>query len=45
MPFVLSAATPVVPAVALIGLGLLGAVFALRFLLTTDPLTALNQAR
>ncbi|NKY48667.1 ABC transporter permease [Nocardia vermiculata] len=45
VPFVLSAATTVVPAVALIGLGLLGAVFALRFLLTTDPLTALNQAR
>lgn len=45
MPFVLSATTTVVPALALIGLGLLGAVFALRFLVTTDPLTALNQAR
>ncbi|MGA4789605.1 ABC transporter permease [Nocardia sp. AB354] len=45
VPFVLSAATTVVPALALIGLGLLGAVFALRFLATTDPLTALNQSR
>ncbi|WP_062995918.1 FtsX-like permease family protein [Nocardia mikamii] len=45
VPFVLSAATTVVPALALIGLGLLGAVFALRFLVTTDPLTALNNSR
>ncbi|MBF6330481.1 ABC transporter permease [Nocardia transvalensis] len=45
VPFVLSAATTLVPGVALIGLGLLGAAFALRFLTTTDPLTALNQAR
>ncbi|MBU3061407.1 ABC transporter permease [Nocardia sp. NEAU-G5] len=45
MPFVLSATTTVLPAAALIGLGLLGAAFALRFLATTDPLTALNQAR
>lgn len=45
VPFVLSAATTLVPGAALIGLGLLGAAFALRFLATTDPLTALNQAR
>lgn len=45
MPFVLDASTTVVPAVALIGLGLLGAAFALRFLSTTDPLTALGSAR
>ncbi|MEU6558937.1 ABC transporter permease [Nocardia nova] len=45
VPFVLSAATTVLPALALIGLGLLGAVFALRFLVTADPLTALNQSR
>ncbi|MFC9996184.1 ABC transporter permease [Nocardia sp. NPDC127526] len=45
VPFVLSAATTLVPAAALILLGLLGAAFALRFLATADPLTALNQAR
>ncbi|MCM6775094.1 ABC transporter permease [Nocardia sp. CDC159] len=45
VPFVLSAATTLVPAAALIGLGLVGAAFALRFLATTDPLTALNQSR
>ncbi|MGY2063415.1 ABC transporter permease, partial [Nocardia gipuzkoensis] len=45
VPFVLSAATTLVPAGALIGLGLIGAAFALRFLVTTDPLTALNQSR
>ncbi|MFF0495030.1 FtsX-like permease family protein [Nocardia aobensis] len=45
VPFVLNAATTVVPALALIGLGLLGAVFALRFLVTADPLTALNNSR
>ncbi|WP_227979681.1 ABC transporter permease [Nocardia spumae] len=45
VPFVLTGATTVVPALALIGLGLVGAVFALRFLATTDPLTALNQSR
>ncbi|WP_306365650.1 ABC transporter permease [Nocardia sp. CC227C] len=45
LPFVLSVSTTLVPAVALIVLGLLGAAFALRFLVTTDPLTALNQAR
>ncbi|UGT39096.1 ABC transporter permease [Nocardia yamanashiensis] len=45
VPFVLTASTTLVPAAALILLGLLGAAFALRFLATTDPLTALNQAR
>ncbi|WP_227997089.1 ABC transporter permease [Nocardia australiensis] len=45
LPFVLSLATTLLPALALIVLGLLGAAFALRFLFTTDPLTALNAAR
>ncbi|NNH70246.1 ABC transporter permease [Nocardia uniformis] len=45
LPFVLGPGTTLLPAVALIALGLLGAAFALRFLVTTDPLTALNQAR
>lgn len=45
MPFVLTLSTTLFPAAALILLGLLGAAFALRFLATTDPLTALNQAR
>ncbi|ATL72375.1 ABC transporter permease [Nocardia terpenica] len=45
LPFVLGVGTTLLPAAALIGLGLLGAAFALRFLVTADPLTALNQAR
>ncbi|WP_153410288.1 ABC transporter permease [Nocardia macrotermitis] len=45
VPFVLSAATTLVPGAALIGLGLLGAALALRFLTTADPLTALNRTR
>lgn len=45
LPFVLSLGTTLFPAAALVILGLLGAAFALRFLVTTDPLTALNQAR
>lgn len=45
MPFVLSPATTLVPALALIVLGLLGAAVALRFLFTTDPLTALGATR
>ncbi|WP_225725589.1 MULTISPECIES: ABC transporter permease [unclassified Nocardia] len=45
LPFVLSPATTVLPAAALIVLGLLGAAFALRFLFTTDPLIALGAAR
>lgn len=45
MPFVLDASTTLVPAAALIGLGLFGAAFALRFLATTDPLTALGGSR
>ncbi|WP_280261624.1 ABC transporter permease [Nocardia wallacei] len=45
LPFVLSVGTTLVPAAALVGLGLLGAAFALRFLVTIDPLTALNQSR
>ncbi|ASF11481.1 putative ABC transporter permease protein [Nocardia brasiliensis NBRC 14402] len=45
LPFVLSPATTLLPAAVLIVLGLLGAAFALRFLFTTDPLTALGAAR
>ncbi|MFD4433411.1 ABC transporter permease [Nocardia sp. NPDC058497] len=45
MPFVLSPSTTLVPALALILLGLLGAAVALRFLFTTDPLTALGATR
>ncbi|MFG1797881.1 ABC transporter permease [Nocardia sp. NPDC049149] len=45
LPFVLSPTTTLLPAAALIALGLLGATFALRFLFTTDPLTALGAGR
>ncbi|QZS53354.1 ABC transporter permease [Rhodococcus opacus] len=45
VPFVLDISTTVLPATALVGLGLLGAAFALRFLFTTDPLTALGSTR
>ncbi|MEV5839546.1 ABC transporter permease [Nocardia sp. NPDC052112] len=45
LPFVLSVSTTLLPATALIVLGLLGAAVALRFLFTTDPLTALGAAR
>ncbi|MFE3546054.1 ABC transporter permease [Nocardia sp. NPDC059177] len=45
MPFVLSPSTTLMPAVALIALGLAGAAVALRFLFTTDPLTALGATR
>ncbi|WP_330250504.1 ABC transporter permease [Nocardia sp. NBC_00565] len=45
LPFVLGPSTTLLPAAALITLGLLGAASALRFLFTTDPLTALGAAR
>ncbi|MFF7939832.1 ABC transporter permease [Nocardia gamkensis] len=45
VPFVLSPATTLLPATALVLLGLLGAAFALRFLFTADPLTALGAGR
>ncbi|WP_063052478.1 ABC transporter permease [Nocardia arthritidis] len=45
VPFVSSPATTLLPAAALILLGLLGAAFALRFLFTADPLTALGAGR
>ncbi|MFI6367266.1 ABC transporter permease [Nocardia sp. NPDC050630] len=45
LPFVLDLSTTLFPAAALILLGLLGAAFALRFLFTTDPLTALGATR
>ncbi|MFF0489784.1 ABC transporter permease [Nocardia sp. NPDC004068] len=45
VPFALTAATTLTPAAALIGLGLLGAAGAVRFLAAADPLTALNRNR
>lgn len=45
VPFVLTPSTTVLPAAAMVGLGLLGAGVALRFLFTTDPLTALGSTR
>ncbi|TQC48713.1 ABC transporter permease [Rhodococcus sp. WS4] len=45
VPFVLDISTTLLPATALVGLGLLGAAFALRFVVTTDPLTALGSTR
>ncbi|WP_159843508.1 ABC transporter permease [Nocardia sp. CY41] len=45
VPFVLSPATTLLPSAVLILLGLLGAAFALRFLFTADPLTALGAGR
>ncbi|WP_109527371.1 MULTISPECIES: FtsX-like permease family protein [Nocardia] len=45
LPFVVGPATTVLPAAALIVLGLLGATCALRFLFTADPLTALAATR
>ncbi|WP_336084332.1 ABC transporter permease [Nocardia sp. SSK8] len=45
VPFVLSPSTTLIPALALITLGLAGAAVALRFLFTTDPLTALGAVR
>lgn len=45
VPFVLDLPTLVLPAAALIGLGLAGAALALRRITTVDPLTALGSAR
>lgn len=45
LPFLLSPFTTVLPGVALILVGLLGAGFALRAVLSTDPLTALGSNR
>ncbi|MDN4642817.1 ABC transporter permease [Arthrobacter sp. PsM3] len=42
VPFVVSPVTTILPAVAMVGLGLIGAAFALRSVIKTDPLTALN---
>ncbi|MGH3447530.1 MAG: ABC transporter permease [Nocardioidaceae bacterium] len=45
VPFVVSAATVVVPLVAIVVLGMAGAVTAVRRVTTVDPLTALGAAR
>lgn len=44
MPFTLSAATTVLPFVALVGVGLLGAAAAVARIGSVDPLTALAAA-
>lgn len=43
VPFVVGPLTTLLPAIAMIVLGLLGAAFALRSVVRTDPLTALNS--
>lgn len=45
LPFVLSPLTTLVPGVIMIALGLMGAAFALRSILSADPLTALGGNR
>ncbi len=45
VPFVLSTSTTLIPGVAIVVLGMIGAAAALRFLITTDPLTALGGQR
>ena len=45
LPFILSPLTPVLPGVAMIAFGLLGAAFALRSVTHADPLTALGSTR
>ncbi len=45
VPFVLSLATVLVPALALVVLGLLGAALSIRRITSVDPLTALGSAR
>lgn len=45
MPFVSDASTTLLPAALIVVLGLAGSVVALRFLVTTDPLTALGGQR
>ncbi|MEE6287955.1 ABC transporter permease [Georgenia sp. MJ173] len=45
VPFVLSVATTLLPAVVLIVLGVLGAALAIRRITSVDPLTALGSAR
>ncbi|WP_068277451.1 FtsX-like permease family protein [Aldersonia kunmingensis] len=45
LPFMLSPLTTLLPAVIMIGLGLAGAVFALRSVTSADPLTALGSNR
>jgi len=45
VPFVISLGTTVVPGLAMIGLGMVGAAFALRTVVSSDPLTALGSNR
>ena len=45
LPFLLSPLTTLVPSLLMIALGLLGAIFALRTVTVTDPLTALGSSR
>ncbi|CAN5155017.1 ABC transporter permease [soil metagenome] len=43
VPFVVSPLTTIAPAIAMVGLGLVGAAFALRSVIKADPLVALNS--
>jgi putative ABC transport system permease protein len=43
VPFVISMSTTVLPGALMIALGLVGAVFALRSIVTSDPLTAIGS--
>jgi putative ABC transport system permease protein len=45
VPFVLDAATVLVPAAVMIALGALGAALSIRRITAVDPLTALGSAR
>jgi putative ABC transport system permease protein len=45
VPFVLSLSTTLVPGALLMGLGIAGAAFALRTIVTSDPLTAIGANR
>ncbi|MGB3306560.1 MAG: ABC transporter permease [Thermomicrobiales bacterium] len=45
VPFVISPGTTVIPGLAMIGLGMVGAAFALRTVVSSDPLTALGSNR
>lgn len=45
VPFVISPATTLLPGALLMGLGVIGAAFALRIILKSDPLTAIGSTR
>lgn len=45
VPFAISLGTTVIPGLAMVGLGMIGAAFALRTVVSSDPLTALGSNR